>query len=269
MDPYSTILPRMAFEKFCAKQKKNRTIASWLNAVLLIEFMDGTRNPTEGIDRIDFLDMVIRCSEPVTVKHINEKNFAARFSNTTYLLAMHDLPGINSLREQVFCLQDERIKSFNNENVAVCIGVALCPHDKENGFRCVYNDVEKALNSAKKSRRSQVLFYKLNLDEDISAENDKSVFIRTFSNFEVFVNDLPINFKCKKAKELLAVLVDRQGGFVTNTEAAELLWEDEPISKQLRTRFRKVAMQLNNTLAEYGIGDIIEIDGRSRRLCPD
>ena len=38
------------------------------------------------------------------------------------------------------------------------------------------------------------------------------IFIRTFGYFDVFVDGVPILFRSEKAKELLALLVDRRGG---------------------------------------------------------
>jgi hypothetical protein len=43
------------------------------------------------------------------------------------------------------------------------------------------------------------------------ADPVKQVFIRTFGYFDIFVNSHPIEFSCSKAKELLALLVDRGG----------------------------------------------------------
>lgn len=89
--------------------------------------------------------------------------------------------------------------------------------------------------------------------------------IRTFGYFDVFVGDSPIAFRNKKSKELLALLVDRRGGFVTSEEAISFLWEDEPVNAVTLARYRKVAMRLKNILEEYGIADIIEsVDGKRR-----
>lgn len=52
--------------------------------------------------------------------------------------------------------------------------------------------------------------------------------IRTFGYFDMFVDGRPIAFRSEKAKELLALLVDRRGGFVTSADIITALWEDEP-----------------------------------------
>ncbi len=93
----------------------------------------------------------------------------------------------------------------------------------------------------------------------------RTVFIRTFGYFDVFVGDKPVAFSNKKSKELLALLVDRRGGYITSEEAIGFLWEDEPANSVTFSRYRKVALRLKNTLEEYGISNIIEsVDGKRR-----
>lgn len=95
--------------------------------------------------------------------------------------------------------------------------------------------------------------------------NSRRIQIRTFGYFDVFVDGTPIAFRNKKSKELLALLVDRKGGYVTSDEAISFLWEDEPVSAVTQARYRKVAMRLKNILEEYGIADIVEtVDGKRR-----
>ena len=94
---------------------------------------------------------------------------------------------------------------------------------------------------------------------------NRTVSIRTFGYFDVFVGDKPIAFRNKKSKELLALLVDRKGGYVTSEEAIGFLWEDEPANTVTLSRYRKVALRLKNTLEEYGISNIVEsVDGKRR-----
>lgn len=106
-------------------------------------------------------------------------------------------------------------------------------------------------------------------DEKKSLPENRTVTIRTFGYFDVFVGDKPIAFRNKKSKELFALLVDRKGGYVTSEEAIGFLWEDEPANTVTMSRYRKVALRLKNTLEEYGISDIVEsVDGK-RRIVPD
>lgn len=102
-------------------------------------------------------------------------------------------------------------------------------------------------------------------DKKKSLPESRTVIIRTFGYFDVFVGDKPIAFRNKKSKELFALLVDRKGGYVTSEEAISFLWEDEPANTVTLSRYRKVALRLKNTLEEYGISDIIEsVDGKRR-----
>lgn len=98
---------------------------------------------------------------------------------------------------------------------------------------------------------------------------NRNIYIRTFGYFDVFINDRPIVFRYRKSKELLALMIDRKGGFVSSDEAISFLWEDEPVSTLTLSRYRKVALRLKNTLEEYGISEIIEsVDGK-RRIKPE
>lgn len=102
-------------------------------------------------------------------------------------------------------------------------------------------------------------------NRDSRLAEKRQVTIRTFGFFDVFVGDVPIAFRNKKSKELLAILVDRRGGFVSSEEAISYLWEEEPVNAVTLSRYRKVALRLKNTLEEYGIPDIIEsVDGKRR-----
>lgn len=102
-------------------------------------------------------------------------------------------------------------------------------------------------------------------DGNLNLPENRTVSIRTFGYFDVFVGDKPIAFRNKKSKELFALLVDRKGGYVTSEEAISFLWEDEPANTVTLSRYRKVALRLKNTLEEYGISDVIEsVDGKRR-----
>lgn len=93
--------------------------------------------------------------------------------------------------------------------------------------------------------------------------------IHTFGYFDVFVDGKPIVFRYEKSKEMLAILVDRKGSFVSNPYFISCLWGDEPYSEKVRSRCRQVAYRMMETLKQYGIEDIIEkVDGH-RRIIPE
>ena len=100
----------------------------------------------------------------------------------------------------------------------------------------------------------------------LSGRLKKRVFIHTFGSFDVFIDDTPIHFKRKKAKELLALLVDRRGTTVTAEEALDLLWEDRTYSTGSTSVYRVTAVSLRETLEEYGISDIIGSTSRGKYI---
>ena len=117
------------------------------------------------------------------------------------------------------------------------------------------------------SYRCHVMLYNLDAREPEPAE--PVVRIRTFSYFDIFVNDKPIAFRNEKSKELFALLVDRRGGFVSSEEAIGFLWEDEPANSVTLARYRKVALRLKNLLEEYGVPEVVESVNGKRRIATE
>ncbi len=81
--------------------------------------------------------------------------------------------------------------------------------------------------------------------------------VQTFGNFDVFVDGKLITFERRKAKEMLAYLVDRHGSSVTTEQMAAVLYEDENYDKKLKSRVTSAASSLQNTLRENGVEDIL------------
>ncbi len=135
--------------------------------------------------------------------------------------------------------------------------------ENERKMKAVFS--QKEANN--KTSRYVMLYPMSDVEEEknLSLPEKRTVSIRTFGYFDIFVGDKPIAFNNKKSKELLALLVDRRGGYVTSEEAIGFLWEDESANSVTYSRYRKVALRLKNTLEEYGIPDIIEtVDGKRR-----
>jgi hypothetical protein len=85
----------------------------------------------------------------------------------------------------------------------------------------------------------------------------KGIFARTFGHFDLFVDGIPVNFAGAKEKELMALLIDRNGGTLSTSEAISYLWENETANERVSARYRKLAMGLKNTLQKYGIEHIL------------
>lgn len=93
--------------------------------------------------------------------------------------------------------------------------------------------------------------------------------VHTFGSFDVYVNGEPVSFKMAKCKEMLAYLVDKQGGGVTRAELASILWEDRLYDRKLQKQLDVYIRSLRDTLREYGIEDMLEMHKGVLRVRPE
>lgn len=83
------------------------------------------------------------------------------------------------------------------------------------------------------------------------------VFVRTFGDFDVFVDGLVVtNFGRSKSKELLAYLVSKRGGTANKQELIAVLFGDK-YTPSTQDYFKKVFRLLMDTLKGHGIENII------------
>ena len=101
------------------------------------------------------------------------------------------------------------------------------------------------------------LCYEIETAKLLSRRNKKGIFIKTFGHFDVFVDGKPIMFRSGKAKELLALLVDRQGGTVNTDQIICTLWENRPNDEATQNLCSKMCRALKNELKEYGAENIL------------
>ena len=85
----------------------------------------------------------------------------------------------------------------------------------------------------------------------------KRVFAQTFGNFEFFVDGKPVEFKYKKTKEIVAVLVANKGAQTTNGELIANLWEDEGDPEKKTSYLKNLRQDLQNTFTRLGLEGII------------
>lgn len=86
---------------------------------------------------------------------------------------------------------------------------------------------------------------------------DARVRVQTFGGFDVFVKGRVLEFGRSKSKELLAYLIDSKGSGVTAGNACAALWEDFKGTKSQKSHYRNVVAELNRTLKEAGVGEIL------------
>lgn len=94
------------------------------------------------------------------------------------------------------------------------------------------------------------------------------VFVQTFGNFEIYVKGTPVKFDRKKAKEILAYLVDKRGTSVVRAELASIFWEDELYDHSKQKQLDVFIQSLKKTLKEYDIQSIFEIEKGELRVNP-
>lgn len=96
----------------------------------------------------------------------------------------------------------------------------------------------------------------------------KNITVRLFGSFSLTVDGEAIHIKSEKGRELLALLIEKRGAYLTTREAITSLWECEP-DETTRARYRKIASRLMGELRAHGIEYVIENDRGARRIIPE
>ena len=89
---------------------------------------------------------------------------------------------------------------------------------------------------------------------------EKLLTIKCFGNFEVLYNGEILPFKRKKAKELLAVLVDRNGAGMTAKQICAILFSDDTDDGKNAAYLRQLILDLKNTLKMLGAENVLRHD---------
>ena len=89
---------------------------------------------------------------------------------------------------------------------------------------------------------------------------EKLLTIQCFGNFEVFYNGEILPFKRKKAKEFLAVLIDRNGAGMTAKQICAILFPEDTDDAKNAAYLRQLVLDLKNTLKTIRAEDILKRD---------
>ena len=87
---------------------------------------------------------------------------------------------------------------------------------------------------------------------------EKLLTIKCFGNFEVFYNGESLTFKRKKAKELLAVLIDRNGAGMTAKQISAILFPDDTDDVKNAAYLRQLMLDLKKTLKTIQAEDVLQ-----------
>ena len=104
-------------------------------------------------------------------------------------------------------------------------------------------DVQVEINNIKGLRKNQLLLE-----------------VKCFGNFEVLYDGEILPFKRKKAKELLAVLVDRNGAGMTAKQICAILFPDDTDDIKNAAYLRQLVLDLRNTLKTIRAEDVLQHD---------
>ena len=88
-------------------------------------------------------------------------------------------------------------------------------------------------------------------------KNYKRVFAQTFGNFELFVDGEPVEFKYKRTKEIVALLVSNKGAQTSNGEIIANLWEDDGDPEKKLSYLCNLRQDLQNTFKKLKLEGII------------
>ena len=109
----------------------------------------------------------------------------------------------------------------------------------------------------------------LRSEPQAQSEPDARITARTFGEFDLFVDGKPLSFPRSKSKELLAYLIDRQGGGITRSAAAAVLWEDRPYDRSMQKQLDVIIRSLRTTLEAAGAQEIFELQKGTMRIVPE
>jgi len=101
------------------------------------------------------------------------------------------------------------------------------------------------------------------------AEIPSGIFARTFGQFELYVDGRPVPFARARAKEVLALLIDRQGGSMTRGEIFSVIWEDALYDRGAQKQLDVMIRSLRKTLTEYRAEQMLEMKSGVLRIVPE
>ena len=207
---------------------------------------------------------------------LRDGELLGRYSGAEFL--MYLAHGASGLLEERLRIITAMLSRELEQGLKISAQLGAVRLDEESGsFDELYEKARLALRSVQWTEETSFAFYspELRAFRETPAEpvprspEESRIFIRTFGYFDVFVDGQPIHFQGGQAKELMALLVDRRGGYLSSGEAIACLWENEPATKTTLARLRKVAMRLKNSLEEAGIAEIIQAKNGERRVVPE
>lgn len=121
----------------------------------------------------------------------------------------------------------------------------------------------------KPATKEKILMEMANLRHPVSWATKHRMRVKTFGEFEVFVDHELLHFSSSRAKELFALLIDRQGAGLTTRQISTVLWEEEPYSTYQKNRVQQTIVQLRTTLQKVGCEEVLHKERNQTAIKPD
>lgn len=86
----------------------------------------------------------------------------------------------------------------------------------------------------------------------------KTLRVRCFGYFDVFCGTDLVKFSRKDSKQVLAYLIDKRGSEVSDEELRYILWSEEEDTEKKKGYIRTLIADIRQTLAQYGVTDVID-----------
>ena len=99
-------------------------------------------------------------------------------------------------------------------------------------------------------------------------QNQKTLEVKCFGNFEVYARGEKLTFKRSKTKELFAFLVDRNGAGVSVAEIGVVLWETDDEQKN-QNYTHQLFRDLRQTLESIGMDDVFQRNNYRYSINPE
>lgn len=272
-DSVTGIYNRTAFLKQM-QEKFSETFTDSKRALIMLD-LDGF-GKVNNLLGYAYGDRILRDIAHTLKFVIHSEDIVARIGGDEFAIYVNECSDIEAVKEHLrITIAAIYRKLKNGIELSISAGVALFPYHGVD-FHTLYEKADIALYYAKLAGKNQYIVY----DEYLHKKSSNSmitpigavqlpesrIYIRTFGYFDIFVDGEAVPIPNAKAKELLALLVDRRGGYVTPSDIITALWETESVNKLTLARCRKAFMLLRNILKEYQLEDLIESKKGLRRI---
>lgn len=148
----------------------------------------------------------------------------------------------------------EKVRNFKEKVIFIAI-----TNDKSNCYEAIKLNFHDVLLSP----ISQENLYRFLLNFNEKYPKHK-VFIQTIPEFCLYIDEVILPFNNKKAKEILALLVDAEGSPVNNNTIIDTIWPNSPCDDIAKSRCRVEMHNLRTILQQHGISFILSDTGRQR-----